>query len=106
MVVLENLTIHGVANIIIRRINSICETKKEAVNMEKDEKYVKLLRYDKYKKLEINHRILIAYFKLPFQEVETINKPKSVNGSLSKGYERFRGILPINIFNKGGLMWN
>ena len=48
--------------------------------MEKDEKYVELIWHDKYKKLEISHRTPIDYSNLPFQVVETVNKPRSNGG--------------------------
>ncbi len=48
--------------------------------MEKDEKYVELLWHDKYKKIELDHRNQIYYPNLPFQVVETVNKPRSKGG--------------------------
>jgi len=48
--------------------------------MEKDEKYVELLWHDKYKKIELSHRTPIDYPNLPFQVVETVNKPRSKGG--------------------------
>ncbi len=48
--------------------------------MEKDEKYVELLWYNKYKKMEISHRTPIDYTNLPFQIVETVNKPRAKGG--------------------------
>ena len=48
--------------------------------MEKDDKYVELLWHDKYKKMEFGHRTLIDYPNLPFQVVETVNKPRSKGG--------------------------
>ena len=48
--------------------------------MEKDEKYVELLWHDKYKKIELSHKTPIDYTNLPFQVVETVNKPRSKEG--------------------------
>ena len=48
--------------------------------MEKDDKYVELLWHDKYKKMELGHRTPIDYPNLPFQVVETVNKPRSKGG--------------------------
>ena len=48
--------------------------------MEKDEKYVELLWHDKYKKIELGHKTPIDYTNLPFQVVETVNKPRSKGG--------------------------
>ena len=48
--------------------------------MEKDEKYVELLWHDKYKKIELSHKTPIDYTNLPFQVVETVNKPRSNGG--------------------------
>jgi adenine-specific DNA-methyltransferase len=48
--------------------------------MEKDEKYVELLWHDKYKKIELGHKAPIDYTNLPFQVVETVNKPRSKGG--------------------------
>ncbi len=48
--------------------------------MEKDEKYVELLWHDKYKKIELSHKTPIDYTNLPFQVVETVNKPRSKGG--------------------------
>jgi adenine-specific DNA-methyltransferase len=48
--------------------------------MEKDEKYVELLWHDKYKKMELGHRNLLDYPNLPFQVIETVNKPRAKGG--------------------------
>ena len=48
--------------------------------MEKDEKYVELLWYDKYKKMDLGHRTLLDYPNLPFQVIETVNKPRARDG--------------------------
>ncbi len=48
--------------------------------MEKDEKYVELLWYDKYKKMDLGHRTLLDYPNLPFQVIETVNKPRARGG--------------------------
>jgi len=53
--------------------------------MEKDEKYVELLWYDKYKKINLGNKVPIDYPNLPFQVIETVNKPRpkdSLNTSL------------------------
>ena len=51
--------------------------------MEKDEKYVELLWHDKYKKIELGHKAPIDYTNLPFQVVETVNKPKVLSSRLT-----------------------
>ena len=48
--------------------------------MEKDEKYVELLWHDKYKKMDLGHRTLLDYPNLPFQVIETVNKPRAKGG--------------------------
>ena len=48
--------------------------------MEKDDKYVELLWHDKYKKMELGHKTPIDYPNLPFQVVETVNKPRAKGG--------------------------
>ncbi len=48
--------------------------------MGKDEKYVELNWHDKYKKMELGHRTLIEYPNLPFQVIETVNKPRPKGG--------------------------
>jgi adenine-specific DNA-methyltransferase len=48
--------------------------------MEKDEKYVELIWNDKYKKIELSHRIPIDNPNLPFQVIETVNKPRAKGG--------------------------
>ena len=48
--------------------------------MEKDEKYVELLWHDKHKNIELSHKTQIDYTNLPFQVVETVNKPRSKEG--------------------------
>lgn len=48
--------------------------------MEKDEKYVELLWHDKYKKMELGHRTSLDHPNLPFQVIETVNKPRAKGG--------------------------
>ncbi len=48
--------------------------------MEKNEKYVELIWHDKYKKMDLGHRILPDYPNLPFQVIETVNKPRARKG--------------------------
>jgi len=53
--------------------------------MAEDEKYVELLWHGKYNKIELSKRVPIDYSNLPFQVVETVNKPRakgSVNTAL------------------------
>ncbi|MEM0136009.1 MAG: site-specific DNA-methyltransferase [Thermoplasmatales archaeon] len=53
--------------------------------MDKDEKYVELVWYDKYKKMELGRKTPLEYPNLPFQGIETVNKPRikgGVNSSL------------------------
>ncbi len=52
--------------------------------MEKDEKYVELLWFDKYKKIELGQRTLIDYPNLPFQVIETVNKPRAKSSLFSE----------------------
>lgn len=47
--------------------------------MENNKKYVELLRANKYDKFEKGERIPIEKPNLPFQVVETINKPRLKN---------------------------
>ncbi len=48
--------------------------------MEKNDKYVELLWNNKYNKIELGHRIPIDRPNLPFQVIETVNKPRSKGG--------------------------
>ncbi len=48
--------------------------------METNEKYFELLWYGKYKKIELGHRTPIDYANLPFQVIETVNKPRVKGG--------------------------
>ena len=48
--------------------------------MEKDEKFVELLWHDKYKKMELEHRTSLDHPNLPFQVIETVNKPRGKGG--------------------------
>jgi len=48
--------------------------------MTEDEKYVELLWHGKYNKIELSKRVPIDYPNLPFQVVETVNKPRAKGG--------------------------
>jgi len=48
--------------------------------MAEDEKYVELLWHGKYNKIELSKRVPIDYPNLPFQVVETVNKPRAKGG--------------------------
>ena len=48
--------------------------------MAEDEKYIELLWHGKYNKIELSKRVPIDYSNLPFQVVETVNKPRAKGG--------------------------
>jgi len=48
--------------------------------MAEDKKYVELLWHDKYNKIELGKRVPIDRPNLPFQVVETVNKPRAKGG--------------------------
>ncbi|MCG2821121.1 MAG: site-specific DNA-methyltransferase, partial [Candidatus Atribacteria bacterium] len=51
--------------------------------MENNKKYVELLWADKYDKFEKGERVLTEKPNLPFQVVETINKPRIKGGIIA-----------------------
>ncbi|PMP80216.1 MAG: site-specific DNA-methyltransferase, partial [Mesoaciditoga sp.] len=51
--------------------------------MEKDEKYVEILWYGKYKEIKVNNKTPIDYPNLPFQVVETVNEPRSKGSNVN-----------------------
>ncbi len=52
----------------------------EMKNMAENKKYVELLWYQKYDKLDLGEKIPIEKPNLPFQTVETVNKPRIKGG--------------------------
>jgi len=48
--------------------------------MAEDEKYIELLWHGKYNKSELGKRVPMDYPNLPFQVVETVNKPRAKGG--------------------------
>ncbi len=73
--------------------------------MEKDEKYVELLWYDKYTKINLSNRSPIDYPNLPFQVIETVNKPRPKGGLNTSLFpeEKWPDRYPIDWKNK--LIW-
>jgi len=50
--------------------------------MSKNKKYVELLWYQKYDKVELGKKIPVEKVNLPFQKVETVNKPRDATSPL------------------------
>jgi len=50
--------------------------------MSKNKKYVELLWYQKYDKVELGKKIPVEKVNLPFQKVETVNKPRGATSPL------------------------
>jgi len=48
--------------------------------MAENKKYVELLRHQKYDKLDLGKKIPIEKSNLPFQTIETVNKPRIKGG--------------------------